>query len=129
VATVAWGRDPGTSARSTKSFSLSLCCLSPTGSWPGSLRQGNGGDDGGGAGTVWVVAHGGRGAPVAWSSGLAVAAVPMVDIRVRGFGLGIHRRRFRGGWVRAAEDRWWRRLGRGWRERGGDELQQREGGR
>jgi hypothetical protein len=44
------------------------------------------------------------GAP-AWGSGLAV--VPMVDIRVRGFGLRIRHRRFRGGWVRAAEDRWW----------------------
>jgi hypothetical protein len=104
---VAWGRDPGASARSTKSFSFSPCCPSPRGSWPGSLRRGNGSDDGGRAGTVWAVAHGGRGAPVARGSGLAVAVVPMVNIRVRGFGLRIRHRRFRGGWVRVAEDRWW----------------------
>jgi hypothetical protein len=73
--------------------------------------QGGGGDDGGGAGTVRAVVRSGGGATAMPSGGLA-SATPMVDVRVRGFGWEIHRRRFRG-WVGAVEDQRWRHLNRG----------------
>jgi hypothetical protein len=92
-------RDPRCTGRPMKSFSFLLSMLSESkgvavGVSPG---QGGGGDDGGGAGTVRAVVRSGGGATAMPGGGLA-SATPMVDVRVRGFGWEIHRRRFRG-WV------------------------------